>query len=231
MIAAAPDRILMLYVKATLQERFTPQIQAVRAGGGQVIAAASDLLARLAGSEARHQGIIAAIREYSYSRLDEVLEHQPDPLLLIDGVTDPRNLGAVLRSAECAGVGALVLARDHTVGITPAAIKSSAGAWAHLKVARCGNVAQTVELLKQKGYWIAAMDPAGTTSLYDLDVSRRLTLVLGGEGRGVREIVRKGADFIVRIPLYGRIAALNVAVAAAVALFEIAHRRDPRLAR
>lgn len=225
MIAAAPSRIRTLYVKVGAERRFEPQIQAVRESGGQIVAAASRELARMAGSEGRHQGIIAALREYAYTPLEQVLARRPDPLLLIDGVTDPRNLGAILRTGECAGVNAIVLAKDHTAGLTPAAIKSSAGAWAHLVLAKCGNVAQTLERLKGENYWIAAMDPRGETSLYDLDVARRLTLVLGSEGHGIREIIRKTADFAVRIPTYGHVSSLNVSVAAAIALFEIARKR------
>ena len=225
MLAVAPSSICRLYVKHGAERRFTPQIQVVRESGGEIVAATSTELARMAGAEARHQGIIATVREFAYATLEQVLAQQPDPLLLIDGVTDPRNLGAIMRSSECAGAGAIVLARDRTTGVTPAAIKSSAGAWAHLAVAECGNVAQTLKRLKSDGYWIAAMDPHGDTSLYDLDVARRLTLVLGSEGRGIREIVRKTADFVVRIPTRGRMNSLNVSVAAAIALFEIAHRR------
>jgi len=225
MIAAAPSRIRTLYVKHGTETKFGQQMQVVRDSGGQVIAVAGNELARMVGSEARHQGIIAAVREYDYLPLKQVLARKPDPLLLVDGVTDPRNLGAILRSGECAGIGAIVLAKDRTVGLTPAAIKSSAGAWAHLALARCGNVAQTLECLKGESYWIAALDPHGDTSLYDLDVTRRLALVVGSEGHGIREIVRKTADFVVRIPVYGRVSSLNVSVAAAIALFEIAHRR------
>jgi 23S rRNA (guanosine2251-2'-O)-methyltransferase len=179
----------------------------------------------MAGAEARHQGIVALIREYNYAGFDEVVAKKPDPLLLVDGVSDPRNLGALLRSAECAGVRAVVLARDRTVGLTPAAIKSSAGAWVHLKIARCGNVARALEDLKEAGYWVAALAPDGPVDLYDLDTTRRLVLVVGSEEHGVRGIVRKTADFVVRIPMRGRIESLNVSVAAAVALFEVARRR------
>jgi 23S rRNA (guanosine2251-2'-O)-methyltransferase len=118
-----------------------------------------------------------------------------------------------------------VLARDRTAAVTPAAIKSSSGAWVHLRIARCGNVARAIEDLKQAGYWIAALAPEGDREIYDLDTSRRLALIVGSEGRGVREIVRKNADFMVRIPMYGKVGSLNVSVAAAVALFEIARRR------
>jgi len=225
-ISAAPFHIRRLYVKQGTETKFEPQMQAVREKGGSVVAVASEELARIVGAEVRHQGIVAALHQYSYAPLEQVLAQRPDPLLLVDGVTDPRNLGAILRASECAGIGAIVLAKDRTVGITPAAIKSSAGAWAHLAVARCGNVAQALQYLKGEGYWIAAMDPNGDTSLYDLDATRRLALVLGSEGRGVRDIVRKTADFVVRIPSYGRVSSLNVSVAAGIALFEIIRRRS-----
>jgi 23S rRNA (guanosine2251-2'-O)-methyltransferase len=228
MIAAAPSGISTLYVKHGTETKFEPQMQAVRANGGRVVVVAGNELAHMAGSEARHQGIIAAVREYAYAPLEQVLARKPDPLLLVDGVTDPRNLGAILRIGECAGVGAIVLAKDRTVGLTPAAIKSSAGAWAHVALARCGNVAHTLEFLKGETYWIAALDPHGDTSLYDLDVFRRLALVVGSEGHGIRPIVRKTADFVVRIPMYGRVGSLNVSVAAAIALFEMARRRAAR---
>ena len=225
LIAAAPGSVRTLYVRADLQARFAGDSERVRAAGGHVVAAEAAALARMAGGESRHQGVVALIREYSYAAFEDVMAAAPDPLLLVDGVTDPRNLGALLRSAEGAGIGTVVLARDRTTAVTPAAIKSSAGAWVHLKIARCGNVARAMEDLKQAGYWIAALAPAGDLEIYDLDTTRRLALVVGSEGRGVREIVRKNADFVVRIPMYGKLGSLNVSVAAAVALFEIARRR------
>ena len=219
LIAASAGAIRTLYVKAGTQERFAQELSAVRAAGGHVVSAEDDALVRMAGSAARHQGIIAAVREHGYVPLEQVLEEKPDPL------TDPRNLGALLRSAEGAGARAVVLARDRTAGVTPTAVKASAGASLHLKVARCGNVAQTLQALKAEGYWIAALAPEGETSIYEIDATRRLALVMGSEDRGVRELVKQTADFLVRIPMYGRVASLNVSVAAAVALFELARRR------
>ncbi|MGD0289355.1 MAG: 23S rRNA (guanosine(2251)-2'-O)-methyltransferase RlmB [Candidatus Binataceae bacterium] len=226
LLAAAPGAIRVLYVKASAQARFADEIDAARIQGATVLATADEALARMAGSEARHQGLVAIMREYQYAPFDEVIAEAHDPLLVVDGVTDPRNLGAIMRSAECAGVRAIVIARDRTVGITPITVKASAGAWAHLRIARCGNVAQALEALKEAGYWVVALAPAGAISIYQLDTSRRLAFVLGSEGRGVREIVRKSADFIANIPMRGRIDSLNVAAAAAVALFEVARRRD-----
>jgi 23S rRNA (guanosine2251-2'-O)-methyltransferase len=126
-IASAPSRVRRLYVKQGAEGRFQLIITAVRLGGGEIIAAPISELQRLAGSEARHQGIVAALREYSYASLEQVLSRKPDPLLFVDGVTDPRNLGAILRASECAGLNGIVLAKDRTAGITPAAIKTSDG--------------------------------------------------------------------------------------------------------
>jgi len=225
LVAAAPASIRVLYVKSGDERRFAAEIDLVRTGGGRVEFADDAGLERLAGPAARHQGIAALTREYEYASLEDILAQQPDPLVLVDGVTDPRNLGALMRSAEGAGVGAIVLAKDRTAGITPAVVKSSAGAWIHLKVARCGNVARTIEQLKEAGYWTAALAPGGDTSIYALDTSRKLAIIVGSEGRGVRDIVKKGADFVVDIPMRGKVGSLNVSVAAAVALFEIARRR------
>jgi 23S rRNA (guanosine2251-2'-O)-methyltransferase len=225
LIAAAPGAIRVLYVKSGDERRFAAEIDLVRTAGGRVEFVDDAGLERLAGPAARHQGIAALMREYEYAVLEEILAAQPDPIVLVDGVTDPRNLGALMRSAEGAGVGAIVIAKDRTVGITPAAVKASAGAWIHLKIARCGNVARTLEQLKGAGYWTAALAPGGDTSIYALDTSRKLAIIVGAEGRGVRDIVKKGADFVVDIPMRGKVGSLNVSVAAAVALFEIARRR------
>ncbi len=225
LVAAAPNSVEMLYVRAGEERRFGDEIERVRAAGGRVTIARDGEIERIVGRDARHQGVAATMREYQYADLDELVGSAPDPIVLVDGVTDPRNLGALMRSAEGAGVTAIVLARDRTAGVTPAAVKSSAGAWVHLKIARCGNVARTLEMLKEAGYWIVALAPRGDVSLYDLDTSRKLVIVVGSEGEGVRPIVRKTADFVASIPMHGKVESLNVSVAAAVALFEIGRKR------
>jgi 23S rRNA (guanosine2251-2'-O)-methyltransferase len=222
---AAPEIVRTLHVRIGDERRYADEIEKIRAAKGQISPLDDAALAKMCGSPARHQGIAAVIREYEYAELEDVMAMGADPLVLIDGVTDPRNLGAILRSAEGAGGRGIVLARDRTASITPAAIKSSAGAWIHLKIARCGNVARAIETLKEAGYWVAALAPGGGTSIYQLDVSRRLAIVVGSEGKGIRDIVRKNADFIVDIPMRGKVASLNVSVATAVALYEIARRR------
>lgn len=230
MLAAEPAAVQTLYVRGRDQGRFAPEIARVRQAGGQVVAVEDLELVRMAGSESRHQGLVAAVRNYHYADLEELLAARPDPLVVVDGVTDPRNLGAILRAAECAGLPGLIIARDRTASITPAAIKTSAGAWAHLRIAQCGNVAQILERLKQEGYWVAALAPEGEVSLYDLDMSRHLAIVVGAEGEGLRRLVKKNSDFLVKIPMAGRVSSLNVAVATGIVLFELNRRRDAKIA-
>ncbi len=226
LLAAAPSVVRTLSVRRGDEHRFAREIEQMRTARGGVAIVDDAALERLAGRGALHQGIAAQITEFRYANLAELVEQRPDPLVVVDGVTDPRNLGALMRSAECAGVGALVIARDRTVAVTPAVVKTSAGAWAHLAIAQCGNVARTLERLKERGYWVAALAPEGTVSIYDLDVARPLAFVLGSEDQGVRPLVKKTADFIVKIPMRGRVGSLNVSVAAAIALFEVARRRE-----
>ncbi|MGH7907906.1 MAG: 23S rRNA (guanosine(2251)-2'-O)-methyltransferase RlmB [Candidatus Binataceae bacterium] len=228
--AAAPAAVRTLYIRRGIRNRFAREIDLVAAAGGRTAEVDDAELIRLAGAQAIHQGAVALIKPFSYAAIEDVIAARPDPILLVDGVTDPRNLGALLRSAEGAGAGAVVIAKDRTARLTPAAIKASAGAWVHLKIAECGNVARALEDLKEAGYWIAAMAPGGDRTIYDLDPSMRLAVVAGSEGAGVREIVKKRADFVVKIPMRGKIGSLNVAVAAAVTLFEIARAKAARAA-
>lgn len=225
MLAADAAAVHTLFVRARDEGRFAAQIAQVRRAGGVVKAVEDAELVRMAGSEARHQGMVAQVRAYRYAELEELLSARPDPLLVIDGVTDPRNLGAILRSAEGAGVAGLILARDRSAEITPAAIKTSAGAWVHLRIAQCGNVAQTLERLKKMEYWVAALAPEGNVELYDLDVTRHLAIVVGAEGEGLRRLVKEKSDFLIRIPMAGRVSSLNVAVATGITLFEINRHR------
>ena len=175
-----------------------------------------------------HQGIAARVGAYPYSGLEEILA-SPDPLVVVlDGVTDPRNLGAVLRAADGAGASGVVVPKDRAVGVTPVAVKASAGASEHVRVARETNLRRALERMKEAGVWTyAAEDAASTlaTTYTDLDLSGSVALVLGSEGRGVRRLVREGCDGAVSIPMRGAVSSLNVSVAAAILLFEARRQR------
>ena len=175
-----------------------------------------------------HQGVAARVGAYPYSGLEEILA-SPDPLVVVlDGVTDPRNLGAVLRAADGAGASGVVVPKDRAVGVTPAAVKASAGASEHVRVARETNLRRALERMKEAGVWTYAAEDAASplaTTYTDLDLSGSVALVLGSEGRGVRRLVREGCDGAVSIPMRGAVSSLNVSVAAAVLLFEARRQR------
>lgn len=169
----------------------------------------------------KHQGVIAEISQVEYSSLEEILSSNPKLLLLVDGVEDPRNLGAVLRTAEAAGVDGVLLPHRHTCGITPAAVKTSAGAAMHLKVCRIGNVAQTLALLKKEGFWTVGLDTNGEEGFSQLNRDLPLVLVVGGEDRGLRRLVRQNCDFLIRLPILGNVSSLNLSVAAGIAIYAV----------
>ena len=173
-----------------------------------------------------HQGVVARVGPYPYSGLEEILA-APDPLVVVlDGVTDPRNLGAVLRVADGAGVNGVVVPKDRAAGVTPAAVKASAGASEHVCVARETNLRRALEKMKESGLWVYAAEGGPASSAYtNLDLSGPVAFVLGSEGRGVRRLVREGCDGAVSIPMRGAVSSLNVSVAAAVLLFEARRQR------
>ena len=173
-----------------------------------------------------HQGVVARAGPYPYSGLEELLI-APNPLVVVlDGVTDPRNLGAVLRVADGAGVSGVVVPKDRAVGVTPAAVKASAGASEHVPVARETNLRRALEKVKEAGMWAYAAEGGAKSSAYtNLDLSGPVAFVLGSEGRGIRRLVREGCDGAVAIPMHGAVSSLNVSVAAAVLLFEARRQR------
>jgi 23S rRNA (guanosine2251-2'-O)-methyltransferase len=173
---------------------------------------------------AAHQGVAAIVGPYPYSGLGEILAAKDPLVLVLDGVTDPRNLGAVLRAADGAGASGVVIPKDRAVGVTAAAVKASAGASEHVSVARETNLRRAIEGVKEAGVWVYAAEVGGTTYT-GLDLSGPVAFVLGSEGRGVRRLVREGCDGAVSIPMLGAVESLNVSVAAAVLLYEARRQR------
>jgi 23S rRNA (guanosine2251-2'-O)-methyltransferase len=171
-----------------------------------------------------HQGVAARVEPYPYSGLEEILSTPESLILVLDGVTDPRNLGAVLRAADGAGASGIVIPKDRAVGVTAAAVKASAGASEHVLVARVTNLRRAVDMMKEAGLWVYAAE-AGGTPYNKLDLAGAVALVLGSEERGVRRLVREGCDETVSIPMLGAIESLNVSVASAVLLYEARRRR------
>jgi 23S rRNA (guanosine2251-2'-O)-methyltransferase len=184
-----------------------------------------ETLDRLAQTSA-HQGVVALCASAGYVTLEEVLGG--GPLVVLDGVEDPHNLGAILRTAYAAGAKAVVLPERRAVGLTGTVAKSAAGALAVLPVARVTNLNRALEQMKKSGYWIYGLDERGEQAYWAADYSDPCAFVLGGEGHGLHEQVRRHCDFLVRIPMAGQIASLNVSVAAGVVLFDWRRKLDLR---
>jgi 23S rRNA (guanosine2251-2'-O)-methyltransferase len=175
------------------------------------------------------QGVVAHADALPEADADELAAHRTGRapfLLAVDGVTDPGNLGALLRSAECNGVTGVLLPRHRAVHVTPAVTKAAAGAVEHLPMAIVAGLPAALERLKAKGLWIIGLDGAGDTPVHDLAVAADpVVLVLGAEGSGLSRLVRQRCDVVAAIPLRGQLAALNVAAAGAIATYEVARRR------
>lgn len=186
-------------------------------------------LERLAGTD-RHQGVVAVVADFAYADLDDLVaaaraSGRPALIVVLDGVEDPHNLGAIVRSALALGAHGVVIPRDRAVGITAAAAKASAGAVERLPVARVTNVAQAVEALKEHGVWSVALAADGDRPLAGVDLKGPTALVLGSEGEGLRPLVRRTCDHSARIPMTGELDSLSVSASAAVALYEVARQR------
>ncbi len=176
-----------------------------------------------------HQGIVALAAEQNYCTVEEIIEYASSrgekPFIVIcDGVEDPHNLGAIIRSAECSGVHGVIIPKRRAVGLTPVVSKSSAGALEHMRVARVTNLSSVIDELKALGFWLYAADMGGE-KYCETDYSGSVALVLGSEGYGISRLVKEKCDFTVSIPLYGRVNSMNVSCAAAVILTEIARQR------
>ncbi len=181
-------------------------------------------LERLAGSP-DHQGVVAEVDPYPYADAGSLLTADDALVLVLDGVQDPRNLGAICRSAEAAGASGVLIPTRRAAGITAAACKASAGAVEHLPVARVANLERWLVRAKDDGAWVYGADASAPGAYTAADLRGRVVLVLGGEGKGLRRLVAERCDVVVSIPLAGEIASLNVAAAAAVLLFEVERQR------
>jgi 23S rRNA (guanosine2251-2'-O)-methyltransferase len=184
-----------------------------------------------ASNSAAHQGVVAFGAVQRYVELDDVLaEAGVQLLVLLDGVEDPHNLGAIVRTAHAAGASAILIPDRRAAGLTDVVGKAAAGALEHLPVVRVGNVAQTLEILKKRGFWIYGLDERGTQLYSQTDYAQPTVFVLGGEGQGLHQLVKKHCDVLVRIPMAGAISSLNVSVAAGIVLFEWRRGQAPPVA-
>jgi 23S rRNA (guanosine2251-2'-O)-methyltransferase len=226
-----PDSVHAIYVATARHDaRARDLLARAQAAGCVVHAVDAARLAQLAGTE-RHQGVVAVVDAAApHATLDDVLDTLSEPalLLVLDGVTDPHNLGACLRNADAFGAQAVIVPKDRAVGLNATAAKAASGAADTVPLVTVTNLARTLRGLKERGVWILVAD-AGGESLFDADVGGPVAWVLGAEGTGLRRLTREHCDRIVGIPLFGAVESLNVAVASGICLF--ASRRARQAAR
>jgi 23S rRNA (guanosine2251-2'-O)-methyltransferase len=231
----APERLLELWIAELRNDARSRDLQErARKVGVHVHAVSADALSKLVG-EVAHQGAVAAIRPLKpwdehdltdgLQRLAEDPSAEAPLLLILDGLTDPHNLGACLRTADAAGAHAVVIPKDRAAAVDGVVRKVAAGAAEFIPVASVTNLARTLEALKERGIWAVGTDGEASQTLYSADLKRPLALVMGAEGSGLRRLTRERCDFLVRIPMAGHTPSLNVSVAAGIALFETRRQR------
>ena len=182
--------------------------------------------------QVNHQGILADVSEYRYYELDELLKAEAAPLkppilLLLDCLQDPQNLGSLIRTAEAIGVAGLILPRNRSASVTPAVVNATSGAVEHLKVAQVTNLVRTMDQLKEVGFWIVGLEGEAGVQRYDqADLKVPLGLVVGSEGQGLGRLVKQTCDFLVGLPMLGRISSLNASIAGSVVLYEAWRQRQ-----
>jgi 23S rRNA (guanosine2251-2'-O)-methyltransferase len=234
-IERSPERLLELWMAEPRQDARARSLkERAQAAGIQVQTVSGESLAKLAG-EVAHQGAVACVRPLKawdeHDLLAAIGELDTPLLLVLDGVTDPHNLGACLRSADAAGAHAVVIPRDRAAAVDGVVRKVAAGAAEFVPVATVTNLARALDMLKERGVWVVGTDGEASETLYDADLDRPLALVLGAEGDGMRRLTRERCDFLVRIPMAGQVESLNVSVAAGIALFEAGRQRTLKLTK
>lgn len=172
-----------------------------------------------------HQGVVAMVSAYNYVTLNDIISKKENPFVIIcDKITDPHNLGAIIRTANCVGADGVIIPKRDSAGVNSVVMKTSAGAVEYTPVAKVTNLAATIDELKDKGFWVTAADMDGQ-SMYDIDFKGKIAIVVGSEGKGVSRLVREKCDFIAQIPMHGEINSLNASVAAAVLMYEALRQR------
>jgi 23S rRNA (guanosine2251-2'-O)-methyltransferase len=223
-VNSSPNRINKIFIqKDKRQSRISEIIHLAKANHIPFLFVPKQKLDRLASG---HQGVVALVSPKEFSSLEDILSSAKIPfLVLLDSIEDPQNLGAIIRTAEGAGVDGIVLEERRSVGLSETVSSVSAGALEHLKVARIKNLARTMDELKDKGMWLVGAEGGGKELWYEFDYTLPVGLVFGSEGKGLRPLIRKMCDKVLSLPLLGRISSLNVAAAAAIFLYEVLRQR------
>ncbi|MDM5329423.1 23S rRNA (guanosine(2251)-2'-O)-methyltransferase RlmB [Neobacillus sp. CF12] len=183
-------------------------------------------------SDENHQGVLAYVAAYQYAELDDLFaaadkKNEPPFFLLLDEIEDPHNLGSIMRTADAVGAHGIIIPKRRAVGLTATVAKASTGAIEHIPVVRVTNMARTIDELKERGIWIAGTDASGKQDYRQFDGTMPLGLVIGSEGKGMGRLVRDKCDFLINLPMAGKVTSLNASVAAALLMYEVYRRRHP----
>ncbi|MBP0727038.1 23S rRNA (guanosine(2251)-2'-O)-methyltransferase RlmB [Bacillus sp. RG28] len=182
--------------------------------------------------EGNHQGVVASVAAYEYAELDDLFalaekRNEQPFFLILDEIEDPHNLGSIMRTADAVGAHGIIIPKRRAVGLTAAVAKSSTGAIEYIPVARVTNLARTVEDLKQRGLWIVGTDAKGADDYRNLDGNMSLGLIIGSEGKGMSRILKEKCDFLIKLPMVGKVTSLNASVAASLLMYEVYRKRNP----
>jgi 23S rRNA (guanosine2251-2'-O)-methyltransferase len=182
--------------------------------------------------QGNHQGVIAQVAAYQYADIDDLFkraeEKQEDPFFLIlDEIEDPHNLGSIMRTADATGAHGIIIPKRRAVGLTATVAKASTGAIEYIPVARVTNLTRTIEELKERGIWIVGTDAKGTDDYRNLDGNMPIGLVIGSEGKGISRLIKEKCDFLIRLPMGGKVTSLNASVAAGLLMYEVYRKRHP----
>ena len=223
-----PEAIFEIYVDAKRTDpRARDLLRTAEQLSTRVLPSDGERLDRMVGTR-RHQGVVARIDgRRKELKLADVLDGLDEPalFLVLDGIQDPHNLGALLRTADATGVHGILIPKRRSVSLNATVAKTSAGAVEYVPVARIGNIAQTLKKLKEKGFWVAGADMDGEKAYYEADLTGPLVLVVGSEGKGMSRLTKEACDFIVRMPMVGRINSLNASVAGSILMYESMRQR------
>lgn len=209
-----------------------PLIRLARQNGVNVQAVPKKKLDQLA-ETTNHQGVVASVAAHRYAEMDELFRRaeekgEPPFFVVLDEIEDPHNLGAILRTADAAGVHGVIIPKRRSPGLTSVVAKTSAGAVEFVPVVRVTNLARTMDELKKRGLWFAGADAAGREDYRKADFNVAIGLVIGNEGKGISRLIKEKCDFLVKLPMAGRVSSLNASVAAALLMYEVYRHRDSR---
>ncbi len=225
-IAAGRRKIFRLYVSSRPSDRIRRITARAARQRIPIETLSADRLRTLAKTSS-HQGICARVGGFDFSDIHPFLSPlQATLILVLDGLVDPRNVGALIRTAHCVGVDGVILPKDRSASLTPSVVMASAGAVEHSRLARVTNISRALKQLKSTGAWVVGLDPSANRSIFEADLSGPLVLVVGSEEKGIRPLVKKNCDFLVSIPQLGRVDSLNASVAGAVVLYEAFRQRQ-----